>query len=213
MEKAWVQLPADATYVEVHMILLLTLFLGCSDKVDEQQQHQERVELRRKQQRAFEKSPQGQLQNVKRKKVEVQKKINDELQKLLTKFTKESHHLNRVFAQKLKSSPLKSHQELLEKKADFKELYNYLERLSILEYNTQWLRTNLKKAEDSVLDLEQAEWKLEHFIEMSKVTSEEELEMISKAILTANITLDKEIPTPQRQDLASIQQKIFNDVR
>ena len=48
---------------------------------------------------------------------------------------------------------------------------------------------------------------------MSKVASDEEMEVISKAILTANTTLDKEIPTPQKQDLASLQQKIFTELQ
>jgi len=61
--------------------------------------------------------------------------------------------------------------------------------------------------------LEQAHWKLEHFIEMSKVASAEEMESISKAILTANATLDKEMPTPQKQDLSSIQQKLFSELK
>ena len=61
--------------------------------------------------------------------------------------------------------------------------------------------------------LDQAKWKLEHFIEMSKVASEEDMEAITKAILTANATLDKQIPIPQQQDLAVIQQKLFQNLK
>lgn len=159
------------------------------------------------------KSPSGQLKEVRNKQMEVKKKLEKDLKRLQTKYKEEKQKLRRQVRKKIKESRVKTHKELLNSRERHKALKHYLERLSILEFNLKWLSANINKAENNLLDLEQAEWKLEHFIEMSKVASEEDMKEISKVILTAKATLDDKMPTPQRHDLAELQQRLFKDLR
>lgn len=196
--------------------LVIVFFVYPPDPFDSQQNAEFAAAQKKKKeqkQKEFEASPEGQLQSVKSKIQAVQEKLDKNLLRLAEKYKKESSKLQKDVAKRLRSSGLRSHEELVKNREDHKQLYNYFERLSILEYNINWLHTNIKKAKNSLIDLDQAKWKLEHVIEMSKVASEEDMEAITKAILTANATLDKQIPIPQQQDLAVIQQKLFQNLK
>ena len=150
---------------------------------------------------------------MKQKKIEIRQKPEKNLVKLWNKYKTEQSILQKKVQRKIKQSGVQSHQELLLNQSKHKELSHYLKRLAILRHNLKWLASSIEKAKGNPLDLEQAEWKLEHFLEMSEVASSNEMGNITKVILTANATLDNEIPTPQQQDLAGLQQQLFTELK
>ena len=108
---------------------------------------------------------------MKQKKIEIRQKPEKNLVKLWNKYKTEQSILQKKVQRKIKQSGVQSHQELLLNQSKHKELSHYLKRLAILRHNLKWLASSIEKAKGNPLDLEQAEWKLEHFLEMSEVAS------------------------------------------
>ena len=47
----------------------------------------------------------------------------------------------------------------------------------------------------------------------NRVATDDEVESLLRVILTANATLHKKMPKPQKQDLSSAQQQLFSELK
>jgi hypothetical protein len=114
----------------------------------------------------------------------------------------------------LNDSPIKTHEELLKKCNQYYDVCNKLERAAVLKYSTQFLDSKIRKIDFQISQLEQNVWKINKKMELSEIASTEEQDKINELIAKTKIIIEDVDKTPplEAQDVAKIQQDIFNNI-
>ena len=155
--------------------------------------------------------PPIQLKKLKRQRTQIEERIDSKLQPLLQQYQQDFEEIQEKIKEVMKDAKIKSHEQLL--RSDNTLLKNYFERIAILKFNTNWLQTNIGDLQEKVLALDQAEWKIQRYIEMQSVSTPEEMEEIMSLSVNAQAVLEATIPVPDKQDLAEIEASLFNALK
>lgn len=155
--------------------------------------------------------PPIQLKKLKRQRTQIEERIDSKLQPLLQQYQQDFEEIQGKIKEVMKDAKIKSHEELV--RSDNTLLKNYFERIAILKFNTNWLQTNIGDLQEKVFALDQAEWKIQRYIEMQSVSTPEEMEEIMSLSVNAQAVLEATIPVPDKQDLAEIEASLFNALK
>ena len=176
--------------------------------------YQQQIADQQKEQAAAQKaSPAFHVKQTKEKLSEVKKRTEEKLVPLQKQYSQELNGYRRQLKDDLARLPAVSYEEMVRDRAKYLEQLNLMERASLLQYNLDWLYREIEASRVSTLELDQAAWKFEKLQEMSEVADEAQMEELRRAILTANEILERDVPTPEKQDLARLQAQLFEELR
>ncbi len=156
--------------------------------------------------------PKAQLLETKKQLVAIREKA-EKLGPMRDRYQAELSDYERTLRKKLPATGVASHEELLRRRDEHLETALLLERAAELAYYIRWLTDQLQEYDTQRLELDQAVWKLEKIIEMSEVADQEQLAELRRTILRTQELVDKQVPTPQKQDVAELEAQLFQRLR
>lgn len=115
-------------------------------------------------------------------------------------------------AQQLPKTGIRSHEELLKNCEQYLELCSSINRVAKLQYYIGKLDDKLKQIGANIIKLDDNVWNMERTFELSQIFSDEELEGVEKLIEETKGKIDSQVPPPERQDIAGLEEKIFNNI-
>jgi archaellum component FlaC len=143
----------------------------------------------------------------------LQNSRNVDFKPLYDQYLTEYNSYIRELPDEVNSSGIRSHEELLQNCSQYYQICNKLERTAILEYLIERLGSKIKKIDFQISKLDQNVWKFKRKIEMNELnTSSEESNQIKELIATTEILIKDDTTTTEVQDVAKIEQKIFNKI-
>jgi len=115
-------------------------------------------------------------------------------------------------AQQLRKIRIQTHEELLKNCEQYLELCSSLNRVAKLQYYISKLDDKLKQIGANIIKLDDNVWNMERTFELSQIFSDEELEGVEKLIEETKGKIDSQVPPPEKQDVAGLEEQIFNDI-
>lgn len=115
-------------------------------------------------------------------------------------------------AQQLPETGIRSHEELLKNCEQYLELCSSLNRVAKLQYYINKLDDKLKQIGANIIKLDDNVWNMERTFELSQIFSDEELESVEQLIEETKGKIDSQVPPPEKQDVAGLEEQIFNDI-
>lgn len=114
--------------------------------------------------------------------------------------------------QKLPEIGIRNHEELLKNCEQYLELCSLLNRVAKLQYYISKLDDKLKQIGANIIKLDDNVWNMERTLELAQIFSDEELESVEQLIEETKGTIDSQVPPPEKQDVAGLEEQIFNDI-
>ncbi len=105
-----------------------------------------------------------------------------------------------------------THEELLKNCEQYLELCSSLNRVAKLQYYISKLDDKLKQIGVNIIKLDDNIWDMERTLELAQIFSKEELESVERLIEETKGKIDSQVPPPERQDIAGLEEKIFNNI-
>jgi len=115
-------------------------------------------------------------------------------------------------SQQLPETGIRNHEELLKNCEQYLELCSSLNRVAKLQYYIGKLDDKLKQIGANIIKLDDNVWNMERTFELSQIFSDEELEGVERLIEETKGKIDSQVPPPERQDIAGLEEKIFNNI-
>ena len=138
---------------------------------------------------------------------------NTNLQPLYDQYSAEYDDYIRELIYDVSKLEISSHEELLENCNQYYQTCNIFERAAILKHSMKWLDSKINKINFNINELDQNVWKSKRKIELSELsTSSEESNQIKELIAATEILLKEDTTPPEAQDIAKIEQEIFNNI-
>ena len=109
-------------------------------------------------------------------------------------------------------SGYKSHKEfLIDCDKYYIDLCSKLDRLAKLLYYRSKLEDKLEEIRIQSQKLDDIKWDIGRKIELSQIFSDQELEEIEQLIEKTEDSIEKRVSSPEKQDIASIEEKVFKE--
>lgn len=115
-------------------------------------------------------------------------------------------------SQQLPEKGIRSHEELLKNCEQYLELCSSINRVAKLQYYISKLDDKLKQIGANIIKLDDNVWNMERNFELSQIFSDKELEGVEQLIEETKGKIDSQVPPPERQDIAGLEEQIFKTI-
>lgn len=112
----------------------------------------------------------------------------------------------------LKNIEINDHETLLRNCDQYLKICSLLSRVAKLDYYINKLNNRLDEIKINLIKLDDNLWDLERTFELSQIFSSDELENVEKLIAETQGKINSEVPPPERQDIANLEEKILSNI-
>lgn len=115
-------------------------------------------------------------------------------------------------SQQLPDIGIKTHEELLRNCEQYLGLCSSLNRVAKLQYYISKLDDKIKQIGANLIKLDDNVWNMERTLELSQIFTNEELKTVEQLIEETKGKIDSQVPLPEKQDIAGLEEQIFNNI-